>query len=100
MFYVRWRRGESRRGKRFDPLREDHPGVHLPCVLCADQVGIAETVALLIVGPLLDDDEAWERYVEDRWFTAGAALVHARCLDEVSDLALEQVVRELVEEAE
>ena len=92
--YVRWQRDESRRGRTFPGLPDDHPAVSAIDVLCERPLGEREPVQLLVVGPEDDDDR--KRHASGRWYWAVAVVVHERCLARLTDDELGLVVGELV----
>ena len=94
MFYVRWRRGEPRRGRVFDALTIDHSGYALPCVECDESLGDGHSVQLIAVGP--DDEKSAEKFAAGRWCTIAAVPLHAACADALTDGGLELLISELV----
>jgi hypothetical protein len=91
--YVRWRAGESRRGRVFPSLEDAHPASRAFCVIGGGMLGTAEPVQLVIVGP--SDEVDREQHAEGRWYSAGAVVVHKRCLDELDDNEVEGLVKGL-----
>jgi hypothetical protein len=90
VIYVRWRRGESRRGKVCGPLAPDH-GMHgADCVLC-EQPLAGEPVQLIIVGPHPDDPNAEDKHEAGRWYNASAAIGHEGCVTASSDERLDRL---------
>lgn len=85
--YVRWRRGESRRGRVFAALDAGHPAVGTLCVICDRRIGNVEETQLVAVGP--DNAEGRVDHDEGSWYTAGALIVHERCLRAASDEEVE-----------
>lgn len=94
MIYVRWKRGESRRGAVFPAVSPDHFLWNEPCVQCSHLLGNGEEIQLVAVGPV-DDDER-ERHNADRWYNAGAVALHRRDVDTMSDAELDALCAELV----
>jgi hypothetical protein len=89
MFHVRWRRGESRRGREFTQI---DPAIRkMRCPECMRPLSSPYTI--VAVGPV-DADEI-DRYEAGRWFNAGATLLHTSCLDPLDDLELDQLCREM-----
>lgn len=98
MIYVQWKKGESRRGKMFEPLgienaRDDIASMQ--CPFCQYPIGNMKRYGLLIVGPMPDDEEALAKYETDRWHNAGAAVMHEACFGYLTDAGLEWLVGEL-----
>jgi hypothetical protein len=93
MIYVRWRKGESRRGRVFP---EAGAASDLPCPFCTVRLGDDPPIQLIAVGPEIDDPEAVRKYAEGRWHTATAVALHADCAAEMTDDALEVLISELV----
>lgn len=91
--YVRWKAGESRRGRVFPPLAAAHPASNAFCVIGGGMLGTIEPVQLLIVGPSDEVDE--ELHKAGRWYSAGAVVVHERCLVRLDDNAVESLVKSL-----
>lgn len=85
--YVRWRRGESRRGRVFAALDARHPAANTFCLICNHWIGNVEKTQLVAVGP--DDAEDRVYHDEGSWYTARALIVHERCLRAVSDEEVE-----------
>lgn len=96
--YVRWQRDQPRRGRVFPALAEDHPAHHAPCPLCGLPLGTdpaGKGVQLLAIGPD-DDDAAYFRHHDGRWYSALAVIVHAAELEPLTDEEVERLVAELV----
>lgn len=91
--YVRWKAGESRRGRVFPPLAAAHPASNAFCVIGGGMLGTGEPVQLLIVGP--SDEVDRERHDAGYFYAAGAVVVHERCLAELNDNAVENLVKGL-----
>lgn len=91
--YVRWRAGESRRGRVFPPLAAAHPASSAFCVIGGGMLGTAEPVQLLIVGP--SDEVDRELHNAGRFYSAGAVVVHERCLAQLDDNEVENLVKGL-----
>lgn len=89
MIYVRWRAGESRRGRTFPPLAADHPCVIDPCFACELPIGSRRSTQLVVVGPV--DEASRVECDARRWFSAGAVLLHRECADFFSDADLEEL---------
>lgn len=86
MFYVRWKKGESRRGRVFTEHTE---AISLAmCFLCCEAVG-TKPYTQVPMGP--DDSEARMSHDTDHWYAARAFLAHERCLAKVSDRELDQI---------
>lgn len=93
MIYVRWKKGESRRGREF--TGKDPAINRMACTSCLWPIGDDPgSYTLVAVGPLSPEDEAL--YEAGKWFNAGATLLHTSCLDRLNDLELDQLCRELV----
>ncbi len=90
--YVKWRRDSPRRGRVFAALDPNHPAVDTICVICDQKIGVEKT-QLVAVGP--DDDEERAEHDEGSWYTAGAMIVHERCLRVTSDDDVEVFVSSL-----
>lgn len=56
-------------------------------------LGSDEPAQLLIVGP--SDEVDQEIHAAGRYYTAGALVVHERCLAELDDIAVEKRINEL-----
>lgn len=82
VFYMRWKPGEPREGRVFNPLADEHPAAALPCLVCNQPLGDGRQVQLFAVGPY--DDETREKHAEGRWYTAEAALFHTGCAEAVA----------------
>lgn len=97
--YLRWRNGESRRGPTFNPPDPDHPLFvnQVPCLICNDLLAGHRT-QLLVIGP--DDVEDQAKHDSGRWYAALAVVAHERCLSQLSDTDVEDLVSGLVEQAE
>lgn len=89
--FVRWRAGESRRGRVFDTPTADHPAARLECALCPELLGTAPW-QLLILGTL-GELNAQIRHDAGQWYAAAAAVVHRACLDGLDDAQIETVIR-------
>lgn len=89
--FTRWTAGESRRGHVLGRLQDDHPAAYAFCVIGGEKIGTQEPVQLLVIGPTdavdRDDHEAGNEYL------AGALVVHKRCLDELDDNVVENLVK-------
>lgn len=93
--FLRWKRGEPRRGRPFPALQLGHPSYDTACVLCNYSLGSdLGGVTLVAVGP--SDEEDREHHNAGRWYSAMAVLVHTTCSEHINDLDLELVVAELV----
>lgn len=88
--FVRWKPGEPRRGRTFDPLRAGHPLYNSGCVVCPRPLGDGTPVTAIAVGP--HDEESRERHDEGRWYSAQAALIHERCADYHTEKGLDWLV--------
>ena len=97
MIYVRWRKGESRRGAVFPSPQPDHFLYDQRCPRCNNFLSVpmlrTPEVQLIAVGPV-DLDEA-ARYAEGRWFNAGAVALHEACATGMSDEDLDLLCSEL-----
>jgi hypothetical protein len=93
MIFVRWKDGEPRRGRVFEPLAADHPAVGIPCPPCDEPIGTTRPVQLVAVGPVFEGDR--QAHLAGRWYSAGAALLHEDCADRLTDSALELLISEL-----
>ena len=94
MIYIRWKRGEPRRGRTFPALTPDHPSYQHPCPECGGMLGAAERVVLIAVGPVGDDGR--DRHDAGRWYSAGGVLAHETCVDHLDEPALDRLAAELV----
>jgi hypothetical protein len=92
VIYVRWRKGESRRGRVF-PEAGEIGG--LPCPWCSRALHLRLPIQLIAVGPEVDNPEAMSKYAEGRWFTCAATAMHASCAEYLDDDRLEILVSEL-----
>jgi hypothetical protein len=95
---VRWRATDSRRCHAFPAPAENHPLVRhsVACLICNELLA-GNRIQLLAIGPFEDDDEAQDRHDSGGWYTAMAAVVHERCLSELSDDQVEKLIGELAE---
>lgn len=91
MTYVRWAKGEDRRGRMFDPLSADHPAASSRCDVCGSPLGNGERVQLVAVAP---DPEDQEKFDSGSWCSCSSILLHEDCVSS-SDQSLEDYVREL-----
>ena len=91
MIYVRWRKGESRRGRVFPQAGQIG---YQPCPHCGVPLAADLPIQLIAVGP--DDDEGCSRYEAGRWFSCTAVAMHASCADCLTDDELETLISELV----
>jgi hypothetical protein len=94
MIYVRWRKGEDRRGRIFPTAGSVSVGA-LPCPLCAVPLAADLSIQLVAVGPDPDSPEAVRKHDEGRWHTAMAVAMHAGCVADLSDAELEVLISEL-----
>lgn len=91
-FFVRWKQGEPRPCRVFDPLPADHPAAAMPCLVCENVLGDGRPVQLYAVG--WHDEESRERHTAGRWYTAQAVLLHAACVANMSPAFAEQLTAE------
>lgn len=96
--FVRWRRGESRRGRTGDSLPIDHPATGTACPACRKPIMVGQPWQLLAVGPT--DAESAARHDAGRWYSAGATLCHRGCLDGLPDAALTDLADSLTPDHE
>jgi hypothetical protein len=97
IMFVRWRRGESRRGPTLGPLDPAHPAAPARCVLCVRPLGCHRSTQLLIVGPRVDDVADNNAHHAHAWYPALAVIVHTDCMRaHHTDEALEDIVLRLV----
>ena len=95
MIYVRWRRGESRRGRVFPAPQPGHPLHATDCVACGGALySDSGDIVLIAVGPV-DEDER-ERHEAGRWYNAGAVAVHVADVESMTDAELDALCAELV----
>lgn len=78
--YARWKAGESRESKIFEPLQEDHPLIeHKECCnLCSIDFKEGDLVQLLVLGA--DSEENKEKLKQGRWISALAIVFHTECM--------------------
>ena len=86
--YVRWRLGESRRGRVFPPLAADHPAYAVACLLCDRALGDGASVQLLVIE---DGSDSKAEY----WHSAKAVIAHESCIAALDDAALDDLLDEL-----
>lgn len=94
LIYMRWKAGEPRRGRPFEPLTSDHPLTMRPCVVCGIRLGNGTRLTLVAVGAT--SDESMERYLAGRWFDAAALAVHEHCVADMTEPELAELVADLV----
>lgn len=94
MIYIRWRAGEPRRGRVFDPLAADHPATMLPCHGCDQPIGTTVPTQLIAAGPDSEDNQA--KHDAGSWYSAAAILLHKGCADALTDEGLDLLISELV----
>lgn len=94
MIFVRWKRGESRRGRVFPGPVDGDPLFNDRCVQCGDYLGGNGDIQLIAVGPVSEDERG--RHDEGRWYNAGAVALHRVDVDGLSDAELDALCAELV----
>src|SRR5688500_8862845 len=92
MFYVRWKKGEPRRGRVF--TEHNSATADLTCLLCRESLG-TRPYQLVAMGP--DDSDCRVKHDTDRWYAARAMIMHERCVAKKSDAELDQIGDEVTE---
>jgi hypothetical protein len=99
MIYVRWKAGESRRGRVFNPVVAGDPLAAMPCPApgCGLPLRMPWPVAVVLVavGPVDDGDDRVS-HDEGRWHNAGAAVLHQPCADQLTDSELDVLAEQLI----
>lgn len=88
MIYVRWKKGEDRRGTVHTVTAQaEVANTWYRCGWCARPLLSGDRVQLIAIGPV--SGEAREKYEADRWHNAGSVLMHEACVEEAGDAGLE-----------
>jgi hypothetical protein len=92
--FVRWQKGQSRRGHVFAERVPSHPAATLACPYCGRELGTM-AIQAIVVGMIDPDADKLAKFEAGGVVSAGAVLLHERCANRMDDRQLEVFVRDV-----